>query len=240
MKLSFTLAITLLFSVFVLTTNAQDAIPRFQKHEVQEGETATSIAKTFNVDLQSFCLLNDFPESVTLTEGQIVLIRQLEPGEMEVQENLPAKKERKIVRTDDAITYEKPADAPKESKPAAKPAEAKSTARPAATSTASEEKTAVKKEAAPVAKSAPAESAPAKTAFVDEKPGITPASTKAVEIGPGGTKYNVSKGEYHVVAKGQTFFRIALIYGLTVEELKEINGLTSTTVEIGQQLKVRK
>ncbi len=236
MKLSFTLAITLLFSAFVLTTNAQDAIPRFQKHEVQEGETASSIAKSFNVDLQSFCLLNDFPESVTLTEGQIVLIRQLEPGEMEVQENLPAKKERKIVRTDDAITYEKPAEKATESKPAAKPAEAKSTAKPAA----SEEKAVVKKEAAPVAKSAPTESAPAKTAFVDEKPGITPASTKAVEIGPGGTKYNVTKGEYHVVAKGQTFFRIALIYGLTVEELKEINGLTSTTVEIGQRLKVRK
>ncbi|MFM2307127.1 MAG: LysM domain [Bacteroidota bacterium] len=236
MKLSFTLAITLLFSAFVLTTNAQDAIPRFQKHEVQEGETATSIAKSFNVDLQSFCLLNDFPESVTLTEGQIVLIRQLEPGEMEVQENLPAKKERKIVRTDDAISYEKPAEKTTESKPAAKPAEAKSTAKPAA----SEEKAIVKKETAPVAKSAPVESAPAKTAFVDEKPGITPASTKAVEIGPGGTKYNVTKGEYHVVAKGQTFFRIALIYGLTVEELKEINGLTSTTVEIGQRLKVRK
>lgn len=76
---------------------------------------------------------------------------------------------------------------------------------------------------------------------VDEKPFVVPPpSTKAVEVGPGGTKYNVSQNEYHVVAKGQTFFRIALIYGLSVEELKELNGLTNTTIEIGQKLKVRR
>lgn len=236
MKLSFTFILAVLFSSFVFTAAAQDDIPRFQKHEVQEGETVASICKAFNVNLQEFCLLNDFPESVTLSEGQIVLIKQLQPGEMEVEENFPAKKERKIVRTDDAITYEKE----EEAKPADKPATSSSSSRAA-------EKP-VKKEATPapterqVARSEPAkpESVPAKTAFVDEKPGITPASTKAVEVGPGGVKYNVSQSEYHVVAKGQTFFRIALIYGLTIEELKEMNDLTSTTVEIGQRLKVRK
>ncbi len=237
MKLSFTFILAVLFSSFVFTAAAQDDIPRFQKHEVQEGETVASICKAFNVNLQEFCLLNDFPESITLSEGQIVLIKQLAPGEMEVEETLPAKKERKIVRTDDAITYEKE----EEAKPADKPAASSSSSGRAA------EKP-VKKEATPapterqVAKSEPAktESAPARTAFVDEKPGVTPASTKAVEVGPGGVRYNVSKDEYHVVSKGQTFFRIALIYGLTIEELKEINGLTSTTVEIGQRLKVRK
>lgn len=237
MKLSFTFILALLFSSFVFTAAAQDDIPRFQKHEVQEGETASSIAKAFNVNLQEFCLLNDFPESVTLTEGQIVLIRQLQPGEMEVEENLPAKKERKIVRTDDAITYEKEA----ETKPAAKPASTSSSG-PAST-TRTTEKPVVKKEATPApTEKQPVykESAASKPVFVDEKPGITPASTKAVEVGPGGVKYNVTKDEYHVVAKGQTFFRIALIYGLTIEELKELNGLSSTTVEIGQRLKVRK
>jgi LysM repeat protein len=69
---------------------------------------------------------------------------------------------------------------------------------------------------------------------------VPPPSTKAVEIGPRGVVYNVSKGEYHTVAKGQTFFRVALIYGMSVDELKELNGLENTTIEIGQKLKVRK
>lgn len=67
-----------------------------------------------------------------------------------------------------------------------------------------------------------------------------PPSTKAVEVGPGGTKYNVASDGYHTVQRGQTFYRIALIYGLTVQELQQINNLPNTNIEIGQKLKVRK
>lgn len=67
-----------------------------------------------------------------------------------------------------------------------------------------------------------------------------PPSTKAVEVGPGGTKYNVATDGYHTVQRGQTFYRIALIYGLTVEELQQINNLPNTNIEIGQKLKVKK
>ncbi len=67
-----------------------------------------------------------------------------------------------------------------------------------------------------------------------------PPSTKAVEVGPGGTKYNVASDGYHTVQRGQTFYRIALIYGLTVQELQQINNLPNTNIEIGQKLKVKK
>lgn len=248
MKLSFTLVLAFVLSTLFFTADAQQVVyTRYQKHEVQAGETAAQIAKKYNLALTDFCLLNDYPENIRLKEGTIVLIRALAPGEMEVEENLPAKKERKIVRTEDAITYEEPVE---------KKTETKTT-----TTTTTREKTVVKEESAPVEKTEKNEPAktttvvksePVKTtttttttvksqpAVVEEKPGITPASTKAVEVGPGGTKYNVSQSDYHVVAKGQTFYRIALIYGLTVQELQEINGLSNTTIEIGQKLKVRK
>jgi LysM repeat protein len=66
-----------------------------------------------------------------------------------------------------------------------------------------------------------------------------PASNKPVEVGPGGTQYKVSDSGYHIVQRGQTFYRIALIYGLTVDQLKALNNLTNTNVEVGQKLRVK-
>lgn len=66
------------------------------------------------------------------------------------------------------------------------------------------------------------------------------AASKPETVGPDGTKYKVSESEYHTVQKGQTFYRIALIYGLTVDELKQLNNLSSTTIAVGQKLRVSK
>ncbi len=192
----------LFFSAF--TSKAQTAFPRFQKHYVLEGETATSIARNFNVSLQDFCLLNDFPQTVKLKPGQQVLIKQLKNDEEEVMEEVPMPTRRDPVKTvakeDAIVSYDEPAPA--------KPAR---------------------------------ETAPAKRSNLPAEEAAVPApSTKAVEVGPHGTKYKVSQEEYHIVQKNQTFYRIALIYGLTVDELKELNNLSSTTIEIGQRLKVRK
>ncbi len=44
----------------------------------------------------------------------------------------------------------------------------------------------------------------------------------------------------HVVAAGETLFSISRAYGLSVEELKELNGLGENAISIGQQLKVKK
>ncbi len=66
------------------------------------------------------------------------------------------------------------------------------------------------------------------------------ASSGNVEVGPGGTKYAVGSSGYHVVEKGQTFYRIALIYGLSVEELKQINNMSNMNISVGQKLKVKR
>ena len=66
------------------------------------------------------------------------------------------------------------------------------------------------------------------------------ASTKQIEYGPHGTVYHVSTNGYHVVEKNQTCYRIALIYGLNLDYLQELNNLSNYTIKVGQRLRVRR
>ncbi|MCW5907619.1 MAG: LysM peptidoglycan-binding domain-containing protein [Chitinophagales bacterium] len=197
-----------------LFTNAQERLPQFLKHKVKPGETITSIAELYNVNKTDLLLLNDFPEEVMLTTNQIVLIRMLNWGE----EAPPL-----------------PADY-KEGKPtsAQKKTEPEPEKKPAPTEVKKEQPVEVKKEQ-------PTEVKKEQPVAVTEKPAPKPApSTAAPTVGPDGTVYKVTESNYHIVEKGQTFYRIALIYGLTLDELKALNGLTSTTVAVGQKLRVKK
>lgn len=47
-----------------------------------------------------------------------------------------------------------------------------------------------------------------------------------------------STGTYYTVQKGDTLYAIANKYGLTVDELKRLNNLTSNNLSVGQQLLV--
>lgn len=56
----------------------------------------------------------------------------------------------------------------------------------------------------------------------------------------GGYKYvPISGSGYYVVKKGDTLWSIARSFGLTVNELKEINNLTSNNLTVGQTLLVK-
>lgn len=56
-------------------------------------------------------------------------------------------------------------------------------------------------------------------------------------IRPGDTS---SDGDgYYTVVNGDTLWSIANRYGLTVDELKQLNNLTSNTISVGQRLRVR-
>ena len=56
------------------------------------------------------------------------------------------------------------------------------------------------------------------------------------------TKPGISNGEveekYYIVQKGDTLWSIANKYGTTVDELKQINNLTSNIINVGQRLKI--
>ncbi|NJK92102.1 MAG: LysM peptidoglycan-binding domain-containing protein [Blastochloris sp.] len=46
--------------------------------------------------------------------------------------------------------------------------------------------------------------------------------------------------EFHQVVKGETLTRIALLYGLSVAQLKELNQLKKDDLQIGQKLRLRR
>ena len=47
---------------------------------------------------------------------------------------------------------------------------------------------------------------------------------------------NIQNGDYYIVKKGDTLYGIALKNNTTVQNLKELNNLTSNTLEIGQKI----
>ncbi|WP_299364174.1 LysM peptidoglycan-binding domain-containing protein [Winogradskyella sp.] len=52
------------------------------------------------------------------------------------------------------------------------------------------------------------------------------------------TIYNKSSSDFHTVEKGQTLYSLAKLYGLTVNDLKRYNGLTSNLIKTGQELRI--
>lgn len=50
---------------------------------------------------------------------------------------------------------------------------------------------------------------------------------------------NVSSSDVYVVKSGDSLYKIANMYGMSVEELKQLNNLTSNLLQIGQTLKVK-
>ena len=46
-------------------------------------------------------------------------------------------------------------------------------------------------------------------------------------------------GGYHIVQDGDTLYRIARKYNMSVPDLKRINNLSSNTIQIGQRLNVQ-
>lgn len=51
---------------------------------------------------------------------------------------------------------------------------------------------------------------------------------------------DAERSNYHIVEKKETLYSISKRYNLTVEELKNINGLRSNNLDIGQELKIEK
>lgn len=53
-------------------------------------------------------------------------------------------------------------------------------------------------------------------------------------------KENLDNVDYHEVKAGETLFSISKKYGLSVEDLKELNGLADYSIQLGQKLLVNK
>ncbi len=58
----------------------------------------------------------------------------------------------------------------------------------------------------------------------------------ALVLGKSVEEVKNEKVDYHIVEKGDTLYSISRKYGLSVNELKEINGFTDNIISIGQKL----
>ncbi|MBX2951243.1 MAG: LysM peptidoglycan-binding domain-containing protein [Leadbetterella sp.] len=62
----------------------------------------------------------------------------------------------------------------------------------------------------------------------------TPGTTRTPE-----PSKNTATASTHTVQRGETLFSIANRYGLTVDELRSLNGLSANSIQAGQKLKVK-
>lgn len=53
---------------------------------------------------------------------------------------------------------------------------------------------------------------------------------------------NDNSGEWliHVVQRGETLYRLQVKYGVPVEEIKRINGLSNNNIDVGQEIRIRR
>ncbi|WP_369992796.1 LysM peptidoglycan-binding domain-containing protein [Winogradskyella sp.] len=47
-----------------------------------------------------------------------------------------------------------------------------------------------------------------------------------------------TKNDYHIVEEGQTLYSLGIRYGLTVDELKRLNRLSSNIIKVGEKLRI--
>jgi len=77
------------------------------------------------------------------------------------------------------------------------------------------------------------------TPSADLKPSsgdITYASSNDTRPSVPSTTSQVVTPQYHTVLKGQTLYRLSKMYGKSVDYIKQVNGLSSNTISIGQKL----
>lgn len=67
----------------------------------------------------------------------------------------------------------------------------------------------------------------------------TPVSTtKPSPATPSAGSSSAGPAKYHTVSAGETLFSISKSYGISVDQLKSLNGLSNNTISVGQRLKV--
>lgn len=77
---------------------------------------------------------------------------------------------------------------------------------------------------------------PTPTVEAEEIPTYTTTTTRSNDTYTSST--STASAEYHTVSAGETLYRISKNYGISVEQIRAMNGLSDNTISIGQRLKV--
>ncbi len=228
--------------LFAICLTAQTPIP-YLRHTVEWNETVYSIPVHYNITTKEFLEANGFTRDVQLHEGQEVAIRPMTHAEIiamaqqskfeptaEVAKPVTRQKtyakaaavfeaqplvpeERIVIDVEAVVAKMKKAQEPKP---------------------LVEEDRIVIDVAAVVAKM---EREKMMISSVEPKKSARQLAANE-DAAPNGIAYTKSSDGYHLVELKQTLYRIALTYGLTVDEIKALNSMKTTDIMVGQKLKV--
>ncbi len=228
--------------LFAICLTAQTPIP-YLRHIVEWNETVYSIPVHYNITTKEFLEANGFTRDVQLHEGQEVAIRPMTNAEVIAMAQ--QSKQEPTAEVAKPVTRQK--------------TYAKAAAVFEAQPLVPEERIVIDVEAV-VAKMKKAQEpkplveedrividvAAVVAKMEREKMMISSVEPKKTarqlvvneDAAPNGITYIKSSDGYHLVERKQTLYRIALTYGLTVDEIKALNRMKTTDIMVGQKLKV--
>lgn len=67
---------------------------------------------------------------------------------------------------------------------------------------------------------------------------IGPEKLESILYYPQETQPTSKENEYHTVAEGESLYKLARMYGTSVQKLEDLNGISATDLVIGQQIRV--
>ncbi len=188
-------------------------------HVTEEGENLFDIAQRYGLRLDKLAKRNRLPETADPATGEKVKLRgskqrtapRLEGERDETLSPTPS------VPTDDngRIIVDDPTDTPTTRRPSYPPSNPR-----------------------PITNVPPSNPSPPTTTTPTTPRPIPPVVIPSRVANPTGPS-NGTAEQYHSVSAGETLYAISRKYGLTVDSLKNLNGLTGNIISIGQRIRVR-
>lgn len=227
--------------LFAICLTAQTPIP-FLRHIVELNETVYSIPVHYNITTKQFLEANGFAHDVQLQPGQEVAIRPMTLSEIlakadELNQPIalgpkPVSKRKAYAKA--SAIVEVPPLVPEERVVIDVEAVVAKMKKVQEKKPLVEEDRIVIDVAAVVAKM---EREKMMINSVEPKKSARQLAANQ-DTAPNEITYVKSSDGYHLVERKQTLYRIALTYGLTVDELKTLNSMNTTDIMVGQKLKV--
>lgn len=208
-------------------------------HRVDEGETMHSISQKEGIKLKALLKKNGMTYGQEAAEGEVLCLKKkckttpkLKTDE-EIKENI---KQEIQSRVDEAVKDKQKQAAPVPVEQIEKPAEEIIVEEPPVP--VAEEKPVVQERVAePVVKEQEVADEADQGVFIGmEKSSSTRTPVEEIKAAPPEKPTGTKPTKYHNVAPQETLFKIATTYGISVDELKRLNGLSSNNISIGQRL----
>jgi membrane-bound lytic murein transglycosylase D len=207
-------------------------VPRFQEYELLPGETLLGVAEKVKAPLDSIIIWNRVNDSTILKPGVLIRYRPAEERQFE-------REARQKTITDSTKSSAIKADSVKAKAILVQPAQIKNDsvkAKPvvvkplkAAAKTDSTVKQVPQKITKPIVKADSIGTLKKRLDTIKVKDSLKTTIVKPVPE-------NTTPNEFHIVAPGESLYRISKKYNLSVEKLLELNHKTSNAISVGEKL----